>query len=100
MKQLMAGGGVALPHPMGRMCPRTFVAVGLLDEPVLWDESGERAEAVFLFGFGEGDGERFEGLFGRLSAFLTDHDAVAALLGERVFDALARGLSTPRRQLP
>lgn len=94
------GGGVALPHPMGRMCPRTFVAVGLLDEPVLWDESGERAEAVFLFGFGEGDGERFEGLFGRLSAFLTDHDAVAALLGERVFDALARGLSTPRRQLP
>lgn len=92
------GGGIAIPHPMGRMCPRTFVAVGLLDEPVLWDESGERAEVVFLFGFGEGDGDRFEGLFGHLSAFLTDRDAVAALLGERTFDALVRGLSTPRRQ--
>lgn len=90
------GGGIAIPHPMGHQSPKTFVAVGLLKEPVLWDESGERVQAVFLVGFGAGDGDRFEALFGRLSAFLTDHGAMAALLGERTFSALARGLSSPR----
>lgn len=89
------GGGVALPHPLGHTGEKTFVAVGLLDHPVVWDGTGAEVNAVFLVGFGAGDGDRFEGLFGRIANFITDRGAVDELLRERTRDALGRGLHCP-----
>ncbi|AEB07547.1 transcriptional antiterminator, BglG [Coriobacterium glomerans PW2] len=45
------GNGVAMPHPLEPAAETTIVCIGLLDEPVAWDDSGCDVRAIFLVAF-------------------------------------------------
>lgn len=75
------GGSIALPHPAKPIGAETCVAVGLLDNPVLWDEAGHLVQAVFLISFSQAaDGRELNVFFKRLSQFVTDETAVDQLV--------------------
>lgn len=42
------GGGIAVPHPMFPIANKTFICVAILDKPMVWDEHGNKIEAVIL----------------------------------------------------
>lgn len=87
------GNLVALPHPMRAVSKRTFVAVGLLDEPVTW--AGHEVWGVFLISLATERDLDLSAFYHTLLRVLMDTDAVRELLEDRRFETL---LALVRRQ--
>ena len=87
------GNLVALPHPMRAVSARTFVAVGLLDEPVTW--AGHEVWGVFLISLATERDLDLNAFYHTLLRVLMDTDAVRELLEDRRFETL---LALVRRQ--
>ena len=87
------GNLVALPHPMRAVSARTFVAVGLLDEPVTW--AGHEVWGVFLISLATERDLDLSAFYHTLLRVLMDTDAVRELLDDRRFETL---LALVRRQ--
>ena len=87
------GNLVALPHPMRAVSARTFVAVGLLDEPVTW--AGHEVWGVFLISLATERDLDLSAFYHTLLRVLMDTDAVRELLEDRRFETL---LALVRRQ--
>lgn len=86
------GNNVAMPHPLEASGTGTFVCVGLLDEPVIWNEDGVTVQAVFLISFADsmsGEARRFMRVLSDLFVSKRDMDD---LLRERSWEALAFAL--------
>lgn len=84
------GNNVAMPHPFEAASSETFVAVALLDEPVVWDEWGRTVQVVMLSVFAREQGAEFRAFFGRLADLLMSETAVAELVGHQDWDTLER----------
>ncbi len=83
------GNNVAMPHPLEAVSASTFVCVGLLDHPVVWDGNGSTVQAVFLMAFAP---ERNGSLHRFLNAFaevLMDKDAIAELVKYQSWETLS-----------
>lgn len=82
------GNNVAMPHPLEAVSDSTFICVGLLDHPVVWDGNGQTVQAVFLLAFSpEKDGSlhRFLGAFADV---LMDKDAIDELVKRQSWETL------------
>lgn len=82
------GNGVAMPHPLEAVSDDTFVTVGLLDEPVVWDERGTEVRAVFLISFSRSGGAELDAFFNSLADFFVDDAALAKLVDEQRWETL------------
>lgn len=82
------GNDVAIPHPLEPASEQTFVCVALLDHPVVWDESGDTVEAVFLSSFTDHDGLEVQKLYSSLANILVNLQAVEHLLAHRTWETL------------
>lgn len=83
------GNMVAMPHPMAVATEESFVCVGILDEPVVWDDLGHEVQVVFLAAFACGadaDQHVFLDVFSRL---LVSSEGIERLCAERTFQTLA-----------
>ena len=82
------GNLVAIPHPLQAASSESFVCVGLLDEPLRWDEYGHEVQAVFLVSFAPAEGKAQHDFLELFSQFLVSKEAVSALLEKRTLSAL------------
>lgn len=87
------GNNVAMPHPLEPASAETFVCVGLLDKPVVWDELGRTVQIVFLSAFSPDAGLEQQALYSRLADMLVSRRAMRALVDDQSWDTLAAMLS-------
>lgn len=80
------GNYVALPHPMNAVGERTFLTVGLLDEPVDWD--GQQVQAVFLIVISREGHDDLEEFYEGMAEFFIDPAAIRRLLESQTFETL------------
>ena len=83
------GNGVAMPHPLTAASERTFVCVGLADEPISW--GGQQVSVILLISVCSDGSEDLHAFYDALLSFASDKDAVASLLEQRDFNTL-RGI--------
>lgn len=83
------GNGVAMPHPLTAASERTFVCVGLADEPIPW--GGQQVSVVLLISVCSDGTEDLHAFYDALLSFASDKDAVSRLLEQRDFNTL-RGI--------
>ena len=84
------GNNVAMPHPLEPVSDETFIAVALLDKPVVWDERGTTVQAVFLISFARNAGRELDRLFSILAEFFMDEAAVTRLVKDQSWDCLVQ----------
>ena len=82
------GNNVAMPHPIAPVSDETFVTVGLLDHPVVWDEAGTPVQAVFLISFAKDGGRELDDFFDLLGDLFMDEGAIARLTREQTWEVL------------
>ncbi len=83
------GNNVAMPHPLESASTETFVAVGLLDTPVPWDDYGRTVQAVFLSSFGPSEGSELQGFYAVLAELLSSQRAITALVEDQTWETLS-----------
>ena len=81
------GNGVAVPHPLEPSGGRTVVAVGVLDEPVAWDDY--EVSVVFMTVICKDDAHDMDGFYETVADLLTSREAMQELVRTRSFDTLA-----------
>lgn len=74
------GNMVAMPHPLEPVSDDTVVAVALLDQPVVWDETGTCVQAVFLICFSRAGGPDFDAFLSALADVFIDEGAISRLV--------------------
>lgn len=82
------GNNVAMPHPLEPASKETFVCVGLLDHPVMWDELGHTVQIVFLSSFSADAGYARQALYSRLADMLVSRQAMKELAENQSWDTL------------
>ena len=88
------GNNVAMPHPLEPASKETFVCVGLLDRPVMWDELGRTVQIVFLSSFSTDAGYARQALYSRLADMLVSRRAMKELVENQSWDTLVSMLLT------
>lgn len=81
------GNGVAVPHPLEPSGSRTVVAVGVLAEPIAWDDY--EVEVVFMTIISKDDAHDMNGFYKAVADLLTSREAMQELVRARSFDTLA-----------
>lgn len=82
------GNRVAMPHPQRIASKDSFVCVGLLDAPVVWDDFGHEVEAIFLMSFSEDAGRVQHDFLELFARFMMSKDDVDAFLTLRTPEVL------------
>lgn len=80
------GNRVALPHPARSIGGTPFVAVGLLDAPLMW--GAHEVQAVFLISFSDDSAFKPEAFNDGIAALLSCREAIDRLLRERSYTTL------------
>lgn len=92
------GNGVAMPHPLEVQQGETFIAVGLLEEPVVWDDQGHTIQAIFLCSFaeadGDADGDELHTFLDRLTDMLMSRRAMRTLTADQSWESLSALIET------
>lgn len=88
------GNDVAMPHPLEASSDETFIAVGLLDNPVVWDEHGRSVRAVFLCSFSRRGGSELQAFFGLLADVLMSRRAIGTLVERQDWAALCEAFAS------
>lgn len=94
------GNNVAMPHPLAASSSETFVCVGLLDHPVVWDELGRTVQAVFLSFFSTQSGPELQAFYGKLADLLVSKEAICSLLANQSWEMLANLLAFAPSDMP
>lgn len=74
---------VAFPHPYKVMNKETFVAVGILDEPIRWVKND--VQVLFLISIGEQEHPELQNFYLSITSFMQDTDRVKSLIVYRDF---------------
>lgn len=85
------GNEVALPHPVSSVSDETFLVVGLLDDPVAWNE--QMVRAIFLISPSRDDRSGLEALYDRLTDVLMSSSAISTLLADQRLETLEKLMS-------
>ena len=88
------GNNVAIPHPLEPASSETFVCVGLLDAPVVWDEYGRTVQVVFLSSFSADVGTARQMLYSKLADVLVSKPAMKSLISDQRWETLVGVLET------
>ncbi|MEI4354286.1 BglG family transcription antiterminator [Streptococcus suis] len=80
------GNFTAIPHPLKVMSQDTFVAVAILDKPILWTQN--EVQVVFLLSVGSAKDKNLEAFYQKTSSLLFDKEAIQFLLKNPTFETL------------
>ncbi len=80
------GNLTALPHPYMTMTEESFVCVGVLRKPILWNTN--QVQAVFLVSIGEEEQEQLQAFYQLTMNLLLNQRSVLKLIKESTFDTL------------
>lgn len=80
------GNFAAIPHPLRVMSQDTFVAVAILDKPILWTQN--QVQVVFLLSVGSAKDKNLEAFYQKTSSLLFDKEAIQQLLNNPTFETL------------
>lgn len=80
------GNFTAVPHPLKVMSQDTFVAVAILDKPILWTQN--EVQVVFLLSVGTAKDKNLEAFYQKTSSLLFDKEAIQQLLNNPTFETL------------
>src|SRR5699024_2086524 len=69
------GNNIAIPHPMQPITDETFVAIGVLPKPILWENA--YVKYVFLLSVSKNNTESAGLLHESLASFTMDRDSLA-----------------------
>lgn len=77
------GNGVAIPHPIKPIGQQSFIAVGILDKKILWDE--EDVQLIFLLSMKENGDENMQDLYKILSRIISSKAYVNQIIKAGTF---------------
>nr|WP_314459702.1 PRD domain-containing protein [uncultured Clostridium sp.] len=80
------GNLTALPHPYKTLTEESFVCVGILRKPILWNTN--QVQAVFLVSIGEEEQEQLQAFYQLTMNLLLNQRGVLRLIKEASFDTL------------
>ncbi|MBS4462132.1 MULTISPECIES: PTS sugar transporter subunit IIA [unclassified Facklamia] len=80
------GNYIAVPHPYKLMSEETFVAVAILNKPILWKNN--EVQVVFLISVGTQEDPNLEDFYDKTSKVFFDNNAIQKLISERRFETL------------
>lgn len=90
------GNLTAIPHPKYMMTRETVVAVAVLNKPILWSKN--MVQLVVLTSLNEDeDDEETQEFYEITAAFLSDKEAVEALIREPVFENFEKRITALKR---
>ncbi|MCI8888878.1 MAG: PTS transporter subunit EIIA [Hungatella sp.] len=89
------GNLTAIPHPRVMMTKETVVAVAVLEKPILW--SSNMVQVVVLTSLNEEDDEETQQFYEVTAAFLSDKEAVEALIREPEFENFEKRITALKR---
>lgn len=81
------GNNVSMPHPARPCTPDTFVAVAILDRPVLWAPE-VWVQAIFLVSISTSAEKNLQGFYDRISRLLLSKEDIQTLISQRDFTIL------------
>ncbi|WP_170313537.1 BglG family transcription antiterminator [Lacrimispora amygdalina] len=80
------GNLTAFPHPYKTLTEESFVCVGILQKPILWNTN--QVQAVFLVSIGEVEQEQLQAFYQLTMNLLLNQRGVLRLIKEASFDTL------------
>ncbi len=80
------GNLVAIPHPHKVMTRESFVAVAVLEEPILWQKN--MVQVVFLLSAGSQKDEHLDAFYQKTSNIFFNQPAIQSLIDEPKFETL------------
>lgn len=92
LAQTSFGNAVAMPHPTRPVTDTTFVTVGVLKRPVIWNE--QPVQAVFLVSMSRFRDKRLDSFYRGMAKLLTSKQAIQKLVSEPEFGTLLELLET------
>lgn len=87
------GNNVAMPHPIESVGDRTLICVGLLDEPIAWDDAGTLVQAVFLVSFNRHNDEGLDQLFNSLAEVFVSKPLIDDIVAHQSWNHLVSVLT-------
>lgn len=84
------GNLVAIPHPDKVFNEKTFVAVGILEEPVFWFR--QKVQIIILTAVGQVEDSNMQKFYEATTDFILRPDDIEQVICERKFDTLMRML--------
>lgn len=89
------GNLAAIPHPRHVITRETMVVVAVLEKPILW--SSNMVQLVVLTSLNEDDEEETQQFYEVTAAFLSDKEAVEALIQEPEFENFEKRITALKR---
>ena len=83
------GNRIATAHPHAPISPDTFIGVGILTQPINWDEDGNQVQLVFLVHIGKNNPRAFQ-IWNYLSRIVSDESFVGKLCMDPTYDHFIR----------
>ncbi|PHP51728.1 hypothetical protein BW737_014820 [Actinomyces ruminis] len=84
------GNRVAMPHGEVAMSEETFIAVGVLDEPIRWTRN--LVQVVCLVSISTREGKDLQQFYQDLSRYLMSEEHITTLIKSRDFSAIVRSI--------
>lgn len=81
------GNNVSMPHPATPCTEDTFVAVALLDEPILWAPD-VMVQAIFLVSVSTSTEKNLQDFYDRTARLLTSEESIKTLISRQDFTTL------------
>ena len=77
---------MATPHPVRPLGTRSFVVIGILEQPVSWEQ--EEVQIIFLLSMKAGGDRNLPLFYKMISRFLTNKTLVRRLIKNQTFDEM------------
>lgn len=78
--------GVAIPHPIEASSPESFIAVGIPNKPIKWNEYD--ISLIIMLGLKKNHKKNLQQLYQSLSKFLLDKNAIEKVVREKTLNSL------------
>ncbi|MCI5840006.1 MAG: PRD domain-containing protein [Peptoniphilaceae bacterium] len=69
---------IALPHPLNPLSEETFITVGILKEPIIWNT--KKVQLIFLMNISKRKKEELKYLYSKIGDFLTDRNKIQKVI--------------------
>lgn len=80
------GNRIAMPHPDRTLTDETFVCVGILEKPIIWDK--KEVQVIFLVSVSKNKDKKLKYFYKVTAKFLLDKKSIEKLVKKRKFEDL------------
>lgn len=84
------GNMVAMPHPYRAISEDTFVSVGILDEPILWEN--QQVQVIFLVSISKKRNKNLQHFYHVMAQLVMNRERIETLLQNQTYEQLMKEL--------